>query len=200
MTDDRDATEAAWRDLVARFDAPADGGPVGLPWPKLEDLADAPQDAGSAGPGPAADPSGAVPGTDDQGALATGPGSRPAMPLPRPSAGGQTWSAGSARIARVVRRVRLAGPEETEGESEPAIERYVPPLSARPPKPDSTTKAAWVAMVAGPGYLLAATLLGWTISGPIALGCVVAFVVGFVLLVLKLDERRDGGDDDGAVV
>ena len=52
--------EAAWRDLVARFDDPADQSLAEAPWPSLEDVPEEP----AAGPGPAEAPDSAGPGGD----------------------------------------------------------------------------------------------------------------------------------------
>ena len=114
--------EAAWLDLVGRFDAPATAGDAPVPWPDSENLTP-----------PAAPPPLAPP------------------PLPRLS-----------------------------------------PL----------TKGAWVALFGGPGYLLTATMAGWTIPGWLGFGAVAAFIGGFIVLVLHVgdDHDRDSGPDDGAVV
>jgi hypothetical protein len=64
------------------------------------------------------------------------------------------------------------------------------------------TKGAWVALFAGPLYLIIATVLGWTVSGLAAFLAVAAFVGGFAVLVLRMDSGppKDRGPDDGAVV
>lgn len=83
---------------------------------------------------------------------------------------------------------------------EPEDERYVPaPLP--PVKLDPLAKIAWTALIGGPAYLLISVLLGWTISGFAAFAAIAAFVVGFVILVLRLgDGSRRDDDDDGAVL
>src|ERR1700729_2178458 len=45
--------EAAWRDLIARFDVPADPAITDVPWPAREDLPDRVTSAAEPGPGPA---------------------------------------------------------------------------------------------------------------------------------------------------
>jgi hypothetical protein len=64
------------------------------------------------------------------------------------------------------------------------------------------SKAALVAVIGGPGYLLiASVLLHWTISATAAFVAVAAFIGGFVTLVVKLgDRQRRDDDDDGAVL
>jgi len=159
--------EAAWRDLIARFDSPADPARPQAPWPDREDLpdSDAPQQ-----PAPAPDP---ATGEADASAQADG-----------------------TRIIRYAADPRAYSPPE-EDEDEPYVPTPLPP----PAKMDALSKGAWVALIAGPGYLLIGTLLQWTISGTEALVAIAAFIAGFVILVLKMGDRppRDK-DDDGAVL
>lgn len=80
--------------------------------------------------------------------------------------------------------------------------RYIPPPLPPHPGLDSVAKGAWLALFGGPGYLLIATLVGWQISGWAALAALIAFVAGFVVLVIRLGDgpsKRDG-PDQGAVV
>ena len=80
--------------------------------------------------------------------------------------------------------------------------RYVPPPVPPQPRLDPVAKGAWIALFGGPGYLLIATLLGWQIAGWAALAAVIAFVTGFIVLVIRLGDgpsKRDG-PDQGAVV
>jgi len=85
-------------------------------------------------------------------------------------------------------------------------EHFVPPTPPPLPKLDTITKGAWAALFGGPGYLVVATAAGWSVSGITAFCAVAAFVTGFVLLVLRMNEPGpdgpDGPDDsdDGAVV
>ena len=66
------------------------------------------------------------------------------------------------------------------------------------------TKGAWLALFGGPLYLLISHRRRLaTISGLAAFLAVAAFVGGFVVLVLRMDNggpRDSGSDDDGAVV
>ncbi len=80
--------------------------------------------------------------------------------------------------------------------------RYIPPPVPPQPRLDPVAKAAWMALFGGQAYLLFASLIGWQIAGWQALACVVAFVSGFVILVIRLGDgpsKRDG-PDQGAVV
>jgi hypothetical protein len=194
--------EATWRDLVARFDHPADTTLTEVPWPAREDL------PGSAVTGPeasipAADPPGAdIPGKPSPAADPVSstpdqpPGVRPGVrPWPEPD--------GTCRPADRTRVVRPAGdPRSYTPADEDDDERYVPAPLPPPAKLDSISKAALVAVIAGPGYLLVASVfLHWTISAPAAFVAVAAFIGGFVTLVVKLGDRsRRDDDDDGAVL
>ena len=64
-------------------------------------------------------------------------------------------------------------------------------------------KAAWTGLFGGPGYLLVATLAGWSVPGWALFLAIAAFVGGFTVLVLRQSDRppdEDSGPDDGAVV
>jgi hypothetical protein len=186
-----DGQEAVWRDLVARFDAPApaDGE---TPWPELEDL-DGPVHVTpappSAMPPPAMPPTlpealPREPPTNPQG-LAGGTGA-PGLPEP-------PWP--PARAPR--------GPRDGTTPDDPADEHYVPPLPPPLPKLDPITKGAWLALFGGPLYLLIATAVGGGVSGLAVFLSVAAFVGGFAVLVLRMDNGggpRDSGPDDGAIV
>lgn len=148
--------DAAWLDLVGRFDIPA-AGDTSAPWPESENLAI-----------PAAPASSAIP-----------PGAGPAS-------GGAD-----------------AAPADPPPEAE---EHYIPPPPPPLPRLSPVTKGAWVALLGGPGYLLAATMAGWAIPSWLGFAAVAAFVGGFIVLVLHVgddhdrDSGPDSGPDDGAVV
>jgi len=89
-----------------------------------------------------------------------------------------------------------------EDQHEDAEERYVPPYIPPLPKIDPVARGAWTAVIGGPGYLFFATTLGWQVPGWAQLAAIVAFIVGFIVLVSRLGDgpsRRDG-PDQGAVV
>ncbi len=193
-----DGDEAVWLDLVARFDAPA---PVGEapPWPDREDLAGpvhvtpvVPPSVPEALPGePPTNPTGlpglpvlggAPPMSDNTGPTNTGPG-KTVPDGPWPAAG--------------------TGPRDEPSVDDPANDHYIPPVPPPLPRLDPATKGAWLALFGGPLYLLISTAIGATISGLAAFLAVAAFVGGFVILVLRMDNGRppdSGSDDDGAVV
>ena len=96
-----------------------------------------------------------------------------------------------------------AGPRDVPSLDDPADDHYVPPAPPPLPRLDPVTKGAWLALFGGPLYLLISTAVGATISGLAAFLAVAAFVGGFVILVLRMDNGRppdSGSDDDGAVV
>jgi len=179
-----DGDEAVWLDLIARFDAPAlaDETP---PWPDRENLAGpvhvtpgTPTSLPDALPGePPTNPTG-LPGLPVLG----GPPTMPDQPWPGPAAG--------------------PGPRDSAPGNDPE-EHYVPPEPPPLPRLDPITKFAWLALFGGPLYLLISTAIGAAISGLAAFLAVAAFVGGFVVLVLRMDNGRppdSGSDDDGAVV
>jgi hypothetical protein len=191
-----DGQEAVWRDLVARFDAPApaDGE---APWPELEDL-DGPVHVTpappSAMPPPVMPP--ALPEALPREPPANPPGltGGPGTPgLPE-----APWPPAPPVGARAGR-----GPRDGTAPADPADEHYVPPPPPPLPRLDPITKGAWLALFGGPLYLLIATAVGGSLSGLAVFLCVAAFVGGFAILVLRMDNGggpRDSGPDDGAIV
>ena len=76
-------------------------------------------------------------------------------------------------------------------------EHFVPPPPPPLPKLDPVTKGAWAALFGGPGYLVVATAAGWSVPGIAAFCAVAAFVTGFAILVLRMNDPGPGGPDDG---
>ncbi len=171
--------EAAWRDLIARFDSQLDLEEAQHPWPSSEDV-----------PGPVRGAAGAA---DSVPADSTDP-------LAIRDHGDLTSDASlPADRSRVIRHAtdpRNYSPPEEEDEP------YVPVPLPPPAKLDPIAKAAWAAVIAGPGYLLIASLLmNMTVPPFAAFIAVAAFVGGFVTLIVRLGDRsRRDDDDDGAVL
>jgi len=243
-TESRESDEdAAWRELVARFEEPA--APMGVaPWPEREDVpgqrpqaspwTDGARAAETApdGPGEALGP-------------AALPGSRAAGDPDETAGARETAEDGSAREARGGEEIRgfddeevrgAFGAEPLPGTHEPDViqaarrdrrapahgngmhgtrsrkirarnapprpaqeddEHYIPPTPPPLPKLDPITKGAWVALFGGPAYLVVATAAGWAVPGIAAFLAVAAFVTGFAVLVLRMNDPGPGGPDDG---
>jgi hypothetical protein len=185
-----DGEEAAWLDLVARFGAPAPAPEEGdVPWPEREDLAGPVHVTPAPPPSQPPAPSPSLPPSLPEGL----PRDPPANPSGLPPAPDNPWP----------RLGGGAGPRDTRTPEDPADDHFVPPPPPPFPKLDPVTKGAWLALFGGPFYLLIATAVGWEISGLAAFLAVAAFVGGFVVLVLRMDNggpRDSGSDDDGAVV
>lgn len=95
-----------------------------------------------------------------------------------------------------ARRIRARrAPQEPAPEDDG--EHFVPPPPPPLPKLDPVTKSAWAALFGGPGYLVVATAAGWSVPGIAAFFAVAAFVTGFAILVLRMNEPGPGGPDDG---
>ena len=95
-----------------------------------------------------------------------------------------------------ARRIRARrAPQEPAPEDDG--EHFVPPPPLPLPKLDPVTKGAWAALFGGPGYLVVATAAGWSVPGIAAFCAVAAFVTGFAILVLRMNEPGPGGPDDG---
>jgi hypothetical protein len=93
--------------------------------------------------------------------------------------------------ARKIRSRQAPVPADDDGE------HFVPPTPPPLPKLDSVSKGAWAALFGGPGYLVVATAAGWSVPGFAAFCAVAAFVIGFTILVLRMNEPGPGGPDDG---
>lgn len=226
MTPDASDEEAAWRDLVAQYAAPAaaDGTPV--PWPTREDLPgaaaredaadldegpetadlDAPDfgDAGPDAPGPG-DASLDAAGPGDAGLDATKPADVDTADGDEPEVGDAPTAPRPNPIPGVIpappqlRIIRPAVPAPIPADDD---EHFVPPVPPPLPRLDPITKGAWVALFGGPAYLLIAVMVDWQVPGWAAFCAVAAFIGGFATLVVHMGERppRDSGPDDGAVV
>ncbi|MGH3244683.1 MAG: hypothetical protein ACRDOI_00495 [Trebonia sp.] len=204
-----DGEEAVWLDLVARFDAPAPAGDA-PPWPDREDLA-GPVHVTPAMPPSVPESLPREPPTNPTG-LPGLPvlGGGPRMPdntVPDNAGSGNTGSGNTASDETRPDRPwpglgAGTGPRDAPSGGEPP-DHYVPPVPPPLPRLDPMTKGAWLALFGGPLYLLISTAVGATISGLAAFLAVAAFVGGFVILVLRMDNGRppdSGSDDDGAVV
>ena len=91
-------------------------------------------------------------------------------------------------------RARKAAPQPGPEDDD---EHFIPPAPPPLPSLDPIAKGAWAALFGGPGYLVVATAAGWSVSGIAAFCAVAAFVAGFAILVLRMNEPGPGGPDDG---
>lgn len=188
--------EAAWRDLIARFDVPADPATTEMPWPAREDLPDRVTSGAEPSPGPAEQTAGSEPATG-----AGEPTASAAEPLAAAEPPGNPVTSFYIPADR-MRVIRPAGDPRSYTPAEEEDEQYKPAPLPPPAKLDSVSKAALAGVIGGPGYLLVASLfLHWTVSAEAAFIAVAAFIAGFVTLVVKLGDHSDrDGDDDGAVL
>jgi hypothetical protein len=108
---------------------------------------------------------------------------------------------GEDRTGRLPRArvIKSADPSEVPPADAGDEDHYTPPPPPPLPDGDAVTRAAWMALLGGPLYLLLTVLLAWEVPGWAAFVAVAAFIGGFVTLVLRMgDDPR--GPDDGAVV
>jgi hypothetical protein len=211
--EDISGEDAAWRDLVARFDLPGDPDGVPPPWPEREDLLTArhrrPRHGGEAREGSAsgkAPESGSTdvpgPGSGDPGSGEPGGGDTGSADVPdrdddQPAADGSE----SALVDR-TRVIKPAVPVQLPADSdEDSDDHYIPPPPPPLPVLDPVAKGAWTALFGGPAYLLTATMTGWAMPGWATFGAVAAFVGGFAVIVMRMGDRPSGsGPDNGAVL
>jgi len=226
--------DAAWRDLVARFDAPLTAEQP-IPWPAREDMSPEParetdgtgEAEGARGPdgkhrGPELD---SVDQEAGRHAAEAEPGRHAADGEPGRHAAGPNGKHGSdglgdepgglgadgrhgrlgadeapdPEVIQMPRRIRGPVTRGVPADGAPADdeEHFIPPAPPPLPKLDPVAKGAWVALFGGPGYLMVATAVGWSVSGLAAFCAVAAFVAGFAILVLRMHEPGPGGPDDG---
>ena len=206
-----DSEDAVWLDLIARFGAPAPETADGesQPWPDREDLAGPVRVSPNPGPGDGA-PTDALPDAVP-GEPPTNPTGLPGLPVMpgTPAMPDQPWpklgpGAGTGATGAGVTKAggTGSGPRDSITPDDPADEHYVPPVPPPLPRLQPVTKLAWIALFGGPLYLLISTAIGSAIPGVYAFLAVAAFVGGFVVIVLRMDNGRppDSGPDDGAVV
>ena len=235
-TESRESDEdAAWRDLVARFEEPTTMAEP-APWPDREDV---PRPRPQPGHGP--DEAGLAPGEPEGGRGTRDGGDAQGTQEPRgdEEARGARGAEGirgfddegvrgafdadglgtrAPDVIQGARRERHAGAHGTRARRirarkapprpapEDDDEHFVPPPPPPLPKLDPVTKGAWAALFGGPGYLIVATALGWSVPGIAAFCAVAAFVTGFAILVLRMNDSPGSGPggpddgDDGAVV
>jgi hypothetical protein len=112
--------------------------------------------------------------------------------------GGRLPGAHDPDLTLVPRLIRGPAAGGTPARGTPTDdEHFVPPAPPPLPRLDPLTKGAWAALFGGPGYLVVATAAGWSVPGLAAFCAVAAFVAGFAILVLRMNEPGPGGPDDG---
>ncbi len=101
----------------------------------------------------------------------------------------------------------LAGDRHDDASSlgvpaEDPTDHYTPPEPPPLPEGDTVSRLAWVGVVGGPAFLLLALLLGWQLDVWQPVAALLAFIAGFLTLVVRMRDRPADGDgpDDGAVV
>lgn len=187
MSSGENEEDAAWLDLIARYEAPT----AGQTWPERENLAE---------PGAATSEASIPDASQVRTPKAPGGPQAKARPVPADPPFNADLTAPD------LPGPDLPGPDRPAPGARPAPEmqeeHYFPPPPPPLPKLDPVTKGAWAALFGGPAYLLIATAVGWTVPAVAAFFAIGAFVGGFAILVMRMgDEPRDGnGPDDGAVV
>ena len=223
---DTSGEDAAWRDLVARFDLPGDPDGTPPPWPEREDLRTARhrqpvidtnvREGTAAGEAP--EPEGAdlsvadlsVADYSDTGISETDisepdisePGNADGQDREDEQAAADGPGTPETAVADRTRIIRPARPAQLPADTYDEDDHYVPPPPPPLPALDPVAKGAWTALFGGPAYLLVATTAGWVIPGWATLGAVAAFVGGFAVVVIRMGDKpsRGSGPDNGAVV
>ena len=88
-----------------------------------------------------------------------------------------------------------------EAPADDADDHFRPPPPPPLPEIDRVNRFAWAGAAGGPLVLVLAALAGLRLDGWVGLLALVAFMAGFVTLVVRMKPRNpDSGPDDGAVV
>ncbi|MFW6689918.1 hypothetical protein [Streptomyces sp. MAR4 CNX-425] len=180
--------EAAWAEIVAAFEEDS----VEPPHERASRAA-----AGDEGPDGPAEPGGDGGEGGDGAAKDGGPAGGAATGTPATGAGFIVFSAGTG-----PRDWEAAEASDDDlGEADEG--HFVPPEPPPLPKPDTTTKFAWIAVLGGPLLLLTMLILQQPMTWWASVLGIGGFLGGFATLVARM--RPGGGDDDeppggGAVV
>jgi hypothetical protein len=178
--------DAAFAEIIAGWDEETTD-PVPR-WPAAEDTDDT--DDSSTPPPPSSMEQ--IRYVRDHG-LAT-PDDRDAFAADDDGVHGPPDAAGDARPVQPA-----AGPRDWEL-ADTADDHYAPPEPPPIPRGDLTSRLAWAGVLLGPLFLLCAGLFWRDVNRLWLALAAVAFIGGFVVLVMRLPQTRDDGDDDGAVV
>lgn len=191
-----ESDDDVWAQIVAGYDQSLDQ-PF-APWPVAEDVDAEPDDHD----GDARDAPGSA-GTDsDAGHPAAAQHAEPGSDAPEPP-----WS------RRHQDRLAGAGqPEEDssydEGPYRPdeepaagarpdAADRFVPPPPPPLPELDTVSQLAWGGLIGGPLFLVIAAIAGWALPSLLLGLAVLAFVAGFVTLVVRMKDKPPDDWDPG---
>lgn len=204
--------EAAWAEIVARWDDPPHPGSSGATGPPdtgggtagTEVAPDG--DTRAAGAAGAGRGRGGHPGTGVDGSAAgtAGTARAPAAPGPgEPQDVGQDgaddwtedWEPPRSHVGG-ERVLRAAQDDERRG-GEP--EGFVPPEPPPLPRGDLPSRLAWGGVLGAPLFFLVCALFWRDVPGLLVVAGIAAFVAGFGALVVRMPANRDDGDD-GAVV
>lgn len=183
---ERDAVDAAWAEIVARWDTAEP--PVGA-WPAQEDTdPDAPTTPRPPARGPERDVHGWAQDQprDPSRERPAGPPAAPAGPAPQPP--------------RAPAPLPHDGLDDVDRDEDAGSEHYQPPPPPPLPRAGWRTWLPWAGVLGAPALLLLLVLVGQRPSGVPLLLAVAAFAAGFITLVARMPASRDGDDDDGAVV
>ena len=192
-------TTTFWAQIVAGYDQSLDQ-PF-APWPVAEDLDAEPADHD----GDDGDGRGAPASAGDESDVGH-------------AAEGQRDESGSDALEPPWSRRhqdRLAGAERSDEDSsygdeayrpdeEPAAgarpdaaDRFVPPPPPPLPELDTVSQLAWGGLIGGPLFLVIAAIAGWALPSLFLGLAVLAFVTGFVTLVVRMKDRPPDDWDPG---
>lgn len=110
------------------------------------------------------------------------------------------WEKIVADLSEEMPEAPVAQPPPPPPEREDPEDRFEPPEPPPLPRMDLVTRLAWVGALGGPLLLFAGVLLPGVVSSTAVTLGIVAFVAGFLTLVLRHPNEPEDGWDDGSVV
>jgi hypothetical protein len=192
-----ESDDDVWAQIVAGYDQSLDQ-PF-APWPVAEDLDVEPADPDGDprdAPGPAGGDSGV-------GHAADGPRAESdsdAAPEPPWSRRHQDRLAGAEQADEDSSYGDGPYPpdeEPTTGARPDAADRFVPPPPPPLPELDTVSQLAWGGLIGGPLFLVIAAIAGWALPSLLLGLAVLAFVAGFVTLVVRMKDKPPDDWDPG---
>ena len=121
---------------------------------------------------------------------------------PADDAGSQPSASGPTIGFEVLREGTPTSPVVRREQPDDPDDHFRPPPPPPLPDIDRVSRFAWAGALGGPVVLVLAAMAGLQLEGWVGLLALLAFMAGFVTLVVRMKPRNDSdsGPDDGAVV
>jgi len=194
-----ESDDDVWAQIVAGYDQSLDQ-PF-APWPVAEDLdAEPAEPAGHDGDtrdAPASDGDDSDVGHAAEGQRAESGGDGLEPPWSRRHQDRLAGAGQSDEDSSYDDGVYRPDDEPAAGARPDAADRFVPPPPPPLPELDTVSQLAWGGLIGGPLFLVIAAIAGWALPSLFLGLAVLAFVAGFVTLVVRMKDRPPDDWDPG---